>query len=69
MANLSALLGLLKKVNVKAVLSTAEKAIVAASAVNSTIEYKNKDKVDAALSKASTAVNVTKVVTNVFNKD
>lgn len=69
MANLSALLGLLKKVNVKAVLSTAEKAIVAASAVNSSLEYKNKDKVDTALSKASTAVNVTKIVTNVFNKD
>lgn len=69
MANLSALLGLLKKVNVKAVLSTAEKAVNAASAVNSTLEYKNKDKVDTALSKASTAVNVTKIVTNVFNKD
>lgn len=69
MANLSALVGLLKKVNVKAVLSTAEKAIVAASAVNSSLEYKNKDKVDTALNKASTAVNVTKIVTNVFNKD
>lgn len=69
MANLSALLGLLKKVNVKAVLSTAEKAIVAASAVNSSLEYKNKDKVGTALNKANTAVNITKVVTNVFNKD
>lgn len=69
MANLSALLGLLKKVNVKAVLSTAEKAIVAASAVNSSLEYKNKDKVSTALNKASTAVNVTKIVTNVFKKD
>lgn len=63
---MSKLFELLKRVNVSKVLSTAEKAIYAASAINSTLEYENKDKVDKAIGKASTAVHVGKTVASVF---
>lgn len=64
-------LSFLKKVNlskVAEVVGTLKTAVNGAKAVNSTQEYKHKDKVDKTLSGASKALETASVVLDVFKK-
>lgn len=64
-------LSFLKKINlvkVAEVVGTLKVAVNGAKAVNSTQEYKHKDKVDKTLSGASKALETVSVVLDVFKK-